>query len=128
MKLRKYILQLILFLGFFIFIFFSSFTKIFAEEINWIAVAKTNNEIQFLDSNSIKYNNRGFLTVIIKHSEVNPLDQKVITTNSYLMVVDCENRLYSKLPIMGDPRQVKIWEEPTNDKLTKKTIISSCNF
>ena len=109
-------------------IFFPSYIKLSAEEINWIEVDKTNNGIQFIDTNSIKYNNRGFLSVATKYSEISPEDQTIITTNSYLMAVDCENRLFSKLPVNGDLKQVKTWEKPTNNKLIKKTIINSCSY
>ena len=44
------------------------------------------------------------------------------------MAVDCENRLFSKLPVNGELKQVKTWEEPSNNKLIKKTIINSCSF
>jgi len=109
-------------------IFSSSFLKLSAEEINWIEVAHTNNQLQYIDVNSIKYNNRGFLTVRTKYSELNPEDHEIIRTNSYLIAVDCENRLFSKLPVNGDPSKVENWENPVNDKLTKKTIINSCTY
>tara|TARA_Y100001968_G_scaffold196446_1_gene180221 strand:- start:618 stop:950 length:333 start_codon:yes stop_codon:yes gene_type:complete len=109
-------------------IFFSFFLNLSAEEINWIEVDKTNKGIQFLDINSIKYNNRGYLSVITKYSEINPDDQTILSTNSYLMAVDCENRLFTKLPVNGELKQVKNWEQPTNNKLIKKTIIKSCSY
>ena len=126
--LIKYIKWSLIFFVFSFFIFFSSSFKLSAEEINWVEVGKTNNEIQFIDSNSIKYNNRGFLSVLTKYSEINPDDQIVISTNSYLMAIDCENRLFSKLPVDGELNQVKNWEEPTNNKLIKRTIINSCSY
>ena len=107
---------------------FSSFLKLSAEEINWIEVANTNNQLQYIDVNSIKYNNKGFLSVMTKYSEINPEDQEIINTNSYLIAVDCENRLFSKLPVDGDPKQVKNWNKPFDDKLIKKTIINSCSY
>tara|TARA_Y100001968_G_scaffold39908_1_gene30382 strand:- start:76 stop:405 length:330 start_codon:yes stop_codon:yes gene_type:complete len=107
---------------------FSCFNSLSAEEINWIEVDKTNNGIQFIDVNSIKYNNRGFLSVTTKYSETNPDDDSIISTNSYLMAVDCENRLFSKLPLNGEVNQVKRWDQPINDKLIKKTILSSCSY
>jgi hypothetical protein len=97
-------------------------------EIDWIEVDKTTNGIQFIDSNSIKYNNRGFLSVLTKYSEINPDDQTIVSTNSYLMAIDCENRLFSKLPVNGRLDQVKNWDKPINDKLIKKTIINSCSY
>ncbi len=110
------------------FILFSCSVNLFAEEINWIEVGKTSNQIQFIDVSSIKYNSKGFLSVLTKFSEVSPEDQKVITSNSYLMAVDCDNRLFSKLPVDGELKQVKKWEEPLNNKLIKKTILNSCAF
>ena len=109
-------------------ILFSCFNKLSADEINWIEVAKTNNEIQSIDTNSLKYNNKGLLTFITKYVEFNPEDQKIINTNSYLMAVDCENRLFSKLPSSSDANQVKNWKEPINDKLIKTTILKSCSY
>ena len=108
--------------------FFSSFIKLSAEELLWIEVDRTINGIQFIDANSIKYNNSGFLSVVTKYSEVNPEDQTIISSNTSLMAVDCENRLFSKLPVNGELKQVKTWEEPSNNKLIKKTIINSCSF
>ena len=128
MIIKKFIKQSLIFFIFSFLIFFSSFTNLSAEEINWVEVAKTNNGIQFIDTNSIKYNNRGFLSVLTKYSEIKPDEQIVISTNSYLMAIDCENRLFSKLPVDGEPNQVKNWEEPTNNKLIKKTIINSCSY
>ena len=99
-----------------------------AQEIEWLEVSKTNNEVIFIEPSSINYDNRGFLSVITKQSEVDPEDQKILNTDSYLMAIDCENRLYNKLPITGDIKQVKDWNTPLNDKLIKKTIINSCSY
>ena len=125
---RKYVKQTLIFLFFSFLIFLSGFTKLSAEDIDWIEVGKRSNGIQLIDANSIKYNNRGFLSVITKYSEINPDDQTIISTTSYLMAVDCENRLFSKLPVNGELKQVRSWDESTNDKLIKKTIINSCSY
>ena len=109
-------------------LFLSSFTKLSAAEVNWIQVAEINNKIEFIDTNSIKYDNKGLLSVLIKTSEINENEQNSINTNLYLMAVDCQNRVYSKLPINGQPKQVKKWQKPVNDKLIKQTIISSCSY
>ncbi len=94
----------------------------------WKEVANTNNEIQLIDINSIKYNNKGNLSVITKYSEINPEDNSIINSSSYLLAVDCENRLFSKLSLDSELKQVKKWEAPINNKLIKKIIISSCSF
>ncbi len=109
-------------------IFLLNLNTLSAEEINWTKVANTNNQIQFIDTNSIKYNDRGLLSVMTKYSKVNPDDQTIITTDSYLLAIDCESRLYSKLPINSSPKQVKKWTNSINDKLIKTTIIKSCSY
>ena len=128
MTLRNYIKHVLIFCLFCFFILFSNVFKMSAAEIDWIEVDKTINGIQFIDANSIKYNNRGVLSVTVKYSQLNPEDQGIIGTNSYLMAIDCENRLFSKLPVNTELKQVKNWEEPTNDRLIKKTIIDSCSY
>ncbi len=99
-----------------------------AEGIDWIEVANTNNEIQFIDANSIKYNNKGFLSVLTKYSQVNPDNNDFINTQSFLLAIDCEKRLFSKLPLNSELKEVKDWTNPINDKLIKKTIINSCSY
>ena len=126
--IKDYIKKIIIFYFLSFLIFFSCVLELSADEINWIKVANTNNEIQFIDADSIKYNSSGFLSFLTKYSEINPDDQNIINTNSYLMVVDCENRLFSKLPVNAELKKVKNWENPANDKLIKKTILNSCSY
>ena len=109
-------------------IFFSFLTNAFAQEINWIEVDKTSIGIQSIDPDSIKYNSKGFLSVMTKYDEINQDDQTVMSTNSYLMAIDCENRLFSNISANGKGHEVKNWVEPINNKLIKKTIVSSCSF
>ena len=126
--LRNYMHQGLLFCFIFFLIFFSSSFKLFADEMEWLEVSKTNDEMLFINPNSIKYNNKGFLSVITKHSDINPEDQTIINSDSYLMAIDCENRLFSELPENGELKQVKKWNNPINDKLMKNTIINSCSY
>ena len=109
-------------------IFLSCTQNLYSEEIDWIQVANTNNEIQFIDPSSIKYNNKGLLSVVTKYNEIDPEDQNLIKTNSFLMAIDCEKRLFSQLPVNGDLNKVKNWIKPTNDKLIKQTIVNSCSY
>ena len=123
-----YFKKVFFFLLFSFLISFSFYLKVSADELNWIEVAKTSNEIQFIDPNSIKYNNKGFLSVITKYSIINPEDNSITHTDSYLMAIDCENRIFSKLPIYAEVKEVKNWEQPISNKLIKKTIINSCSY
>ena len=125
---KNYIKQLLSF-GFAIVLIVLSFPLMLsAQEIKWLEVSKTNNEVIFIEPSSISYDNRGLLSVITKQSKIDPEDQKIINTDYYLMAIDCDNRLYSKLPETGDIKQVKNWETPLNDKLIKKTIVNSCSY
>ena len=126
--LRSYIQQGLIFCFIFLLMFFSSSYKIFAEEIEWLEVSKTNNELLSINTNSIKYNNKGFLSVIAKHSDIDPYDQTVLNDDPFLMVIDCENRLFNKFPANAELKQVNNWENPINNKLIKKTIISTCSY
>tara|TARA_B100001996_G_C18423232_1_gene501510 strand:+ start:100 stop:489 length:390 start_codon:yes stop_codon:yes gene_type:complete len=125
---QNYIKQLLSFSFAIVLTVFSFSLMLSAKEIKWLEVSKTNNEVIFIDPSSINYDNRGFLSVITKQSEIDPEDQEILNTDSYLMAIDCDNRLYSRLPITGDIKQVKNWETPLNDKLIKKTIINSCSY
>ena len=125
---KNYIKQLLSFCFAIVFILFSFPLMLSAQEIKWLEVSKTNNEVIFIEPSSINYDNRGVLSVITKQTEVDPDDQQIINTDSYLMVIDCDNRLYRKLPLNGDIKQVKNLKTPLNDKLIKKTIINSCSY
>ena len=125
---QNYIKQLLSFSFAIVLTVFSFSLMLSAKEIKWLEVSKTNNEVIFIDPSSINYDNRGFLSVITKQSEIDPEDQEILNTDSYLMAIDCDNRLYSRLPVTGDIKQVKNWETPLNDKLIKKTIMNSCSY
>ena len=127
-KLRNYIRQVFLFCCVFFLILFSFSFKIFSEELEWLEVSKTNNELLWINPNSIKYNNKGFLSVIAKYSEINPDNQTDINDDPFLIAIDCENRLFKKFPANANLKQVKNWENPINNKLIKKTIIISCSY
>ena len=126
--LRNHIYHGLVFCCIFLLILIFSTFKVFAEEIEWLVVSKTNSELISIKSNSIKYNNKGFLSVIAKHSEIDPDYQTIINDDPFLIAIDCENRLFSKLPANADIKQVKKWEAPINNKLIKKTIINSCSY
>ena len=127
-NLRKFLMHAFISFSISYLLFFYSLDILSAREINWVEVANVDNEIQFIDTDSIKYNNKGFLSVMTKYSEVNSTDQMIINSNSYLIAIDCENRLFSKIPENGELNQVKNWTNPINDKLIKKTIINSCSY
>ena len=126
--LRNLVHQGLIFVFIFLLIFFGSSYFVLAEEYEWLEVSKSNNELLSINPNSIKYNNKGVLSVIAKHSEIDPDHQTVLFDDPYLMAIDCENRLFSKLPANADVKQVKNWENSINNKLIKSAIINSCSY
>jgi len=126
-SLRNYMQKGFLIFCILFLIFFSASCIVFAEEISWLEVSKSNKELISINPNSIKYNSKGILSVIAKHSEIDPENQTVVNDESFLMAIDCENRLFRKFPENADFKEVKNWEEPINNKLIKKAIISSCS-
>ena len=126
--LRNLVHKGLIFCFIFLLILFASSYTVYAEEYEWIEVSKINNELLSINLNSIKYNNKGFLSVIAKHSEIDPYDQTVIYDDPYLMAIDCENRLFSQFPENANLKQVKNWENPINNKLIKTAIINSCSY
>ena len=101
---------------------------VFAEHIEWLDVSEIENELLSINPNSIKYNNKGLLLVIAKHSEIDSDGQTVINDDPFLLAIDCDNRLFSEFPANADIKQVKNWETPINNKLIKTTIINSCSY
>ncbi len=125
---RNYIYLRLLLCSIFFLIVFSTSLTVCAEEIEWIEVSKTNNELLSINPNSVKYNNKGILSVDAKYSEIDPDDHTIMNNDSFLMAIDCENRLFSKFPANAELKQVKNWENPLNNKLIKKAIINSCSY
>ena len=126
--LRDSIFQIFLLVCIFFLVFFSSILHVYAEEIEWFEVSRSNSELLSINSNSIKYHNNGFLSVMAKHTEMDPHDKTKLNDDTFLMAIDCDKRLFSKFPIKATLKQVKIWENPVNNKLVKETIIKSCSF
>ena len=102
--------------------------RIISEEIEWLEVSKTNNELLSIVPESIKYNNKGYLTVIAKHSEIVSEKQTISNNDTFLLAIDCDNRLFTKLSANADLNRVRNWENPVNNKLIKKTIINCCSY
>ena len=82
--LRNFLHRQLIFHCVFLLIFFSSSFRILAVEIDWLEVSRTNNELLYINPNSIKYSNKGFLSVIAKQSEIDPDDQTLINENPFI--------------------------------------------
>ena len=111
--LRNHIYHGLVFCCIFLLILIFSTFKVFAEEIEWLVVSKTNSELISIKSNSIKYNNKGFLSVIAKHSEIDPDDQTVINTDAFLNVATTGSPLEATYTIQDD-------DNPPNIQFTPK--------
>ena len=126
--LKKYIKKAIPYISIALLICFSFSFMLHSNELEWVEVSRTNNELIYIFPNSINYDNRGFLSVLTKYTEMNLDDQNILKTDSFVMAIDCENRLFSKLPVNGNIKQVKTWENPINNKVIKKSMINICAY
>ncbi len=100
-----------------------------AEEAGaWEKVASTNDGIQYIEKESIKYDNKGILSVLTKYSEINPETKEIINTSLYEMKIDCKKRDFKDISVNGKVLPEKGWTDSNNDKLIKKTIIKSCTY
>ena len=127
-NLRNYPLREIICFALFFLIFFCFTFNLSATEIKWLEVSKTKNKSIFIDPDSINYKDKGYLTVQTKYSEFDSIDRRIIDSDYFLMAIDCENRLFKKLPLYGELKHVKNWKNPINDKLIKITILNSCSY
>ena len=85
----------------------------------WQEVASNDDGKQFLDTESIKYK-KGLLIINTKYEEFDFQNQKLKNTNSYILEIDCDKRLFKK--------QGKEWQSSIGDKLITQTIINSCRY
>ncbi len=99
-----------------------------ADSIIWQEVASTSSGKQFIDIGSIQYDSKGVLSLSTKYNEINEENDEILTTNLYLMEVNCEERLYRDASINGIIQKNSTWKEPNGDKLIKRTIIKACTF
>ena len=123
---NRIFLRVFYYCALFLMVFFPH--RIISEEIEWLEVSKTNNELLSIVPESIKYNNKGYLTVIAKHSEIVSEKQTISNNDTFLLAIDCDNRLFTKLSANADLNRVRNWENPVNNKLIKKTIINCCSY
>ena len=128
MVLRKSIKLVCILTILFLTLFPTYKSSIAAESINWEEVASTSEGIQYIDTGSLKYKEKGILSILTQYSKINPDSEEVIDTYIYEMDIDCEKRLYRDISLNGISQKGSNWKVSSGDKLTKKTIIKSCSY
>ena len=97
---------------------FTSEAALSIESSNWIKVAANDDEVQFIDINSLKYK-KGIMSVLTKNIQINPETNESLSSKFSEIQVKCSNRL-----IKSDNGK---WKEPQG-VLMKNTIINSCTY
>ena len=107
-------------------IFFTRINILFAGNINWVEVSKTNVGIQYLDRDSIYTKGRGIVELTTKYLKVNSNDSKKIEENIYTMEINCVTNKFKDITINGKKNLTAKWLDPNGDKLIDDVISYSC--
>ncbi len=129
MNLLSKSFQLIYTLTFIIFILLYPVNSAsFAKSDNWQQVASTEDRRQFIDTETIIYDSKGILSVFTRYSDINAEGNINLPSNSYLIKIDCQRRLYKQTNSNDKQSQAGKWLDSKDNKLIKQTIINSCTY
>ena len=98
-----------------------------ASSINWIEVPIRNEGKQAWDKGSLKANKNGTIRILSKltASKKDKKDQE--ETISFLMDIDCSEKLFKDSYINGKPNLMATWESSDGDKLIEDVITQVCS-
>ena len=98
-------------------------TNIYANNSEWIEVPKTEFGRQFWDKNSVKQMDGNKISILSRYISTNPKVKKESST--YLMSIDCKNKLYKDEVKDGVNVKKPTWKESNGDSLIDKVIEES---
>jgi len=107
-------------------ILFNRINIVYAANINWVEVSKTQSGIQYLDRDSIDIKGKGIIELTTKYLKVDTNTSKKIEENIYTMKIDCLNNKFKDISVNGKKNLSAKWEDPNGDKLLDDVISDSC--
>ena len=107
-------------------IFSTRYNIVYANNINWIEVSKTNTGIQYLDRNSVDSKGKGIIELATKYLKIDPNNSKEIEENIYMMKINCLTNEFKDISVNGKKNLAARWEDPNGDKLLDDLISDSC--
>ena len=107
-------------------ILFNSTTYVYAGNINWVEVSKTQAGIQYLDRDSIDIKEKGIIEISTKYVKLDISTSKEIEENIYVMKINCLTNKFKDISVNGKKNLTAKWEDPNGDKLLDDVISDSC--
>ena len=107
-------------------ILFNRINIVYAANINWVEVSKTQSGIQYLDRDSIDIKGKGIIEITTKYLKLDSNTSKKIEENIYTMKIDCLNNKFKDISVNGKKNLSAKWEDPNGDKLLDDVIADSC--
>ena len=107
-------------------IFFTRNNIVFAANINWIEVSKTNSGIQYLDINTVERKGNGIIELTTKYLKNDTNNSKKIEENIYRMKINCLTNKFKDISVNGKKNLTAKWEDPHGDKLLDDLISDIC--
>ncbi|WP_269610158.1 hypothetical protein [Prochlorococcus marinus] len=107
-------------------ILFNRTNLLYAANINWVEVSKTQAGIQYLDIDSIDIKGKGIIEVTTKYLKIDTNESRKIEENIYIMKINCMTNKFKDISVNGKKNLSAKWEEPNGDKLLDDVISDSC--
>ena len=107
-------------------ILFSRNEIVFASNVKWIEVSKTNAGIQYLDRDSIENKGKGVIEVTTKYLKIETTNSNEIEENIYRMEINCLTNKFKDVSVNGKKKLIPKWEDPRGDKLLDDVISDCC--
>ena len=95
---------------------------------NWTEVASNENGKRFINTDSIKYDSKGILSILTRYLEIDAESQSVLNSKTSILEIDCDKRLFKKSSVDGKEQSDNNWKTSVEDRLIKRTIIKSCTY
>ena len=107
-------------------ILFNKTNIVYAADINWIEVSKTDVGIQYLDRDSIYIRGKGKIELTTKYLKIDSNTSQKIEENIYTMEINCLTNKFKDISVNGKKNLTAKWEDPNGDKLLDDLITDSC--
>ena len=107
-------------------ILFNSKNILYLANTNWIEVSRTPEGIQYLDKDSIDFEEKGIIELATKYIKIDSSTSKEIEENIYIIKINCMTNKFKDISVNGKKNLSAKWEDTNGDKLLDDVISDSC--
>ena len=107
-------------------ILFNHKNIVYGANTNWVEVSQTPAGIQYLDKDSIDFEEKGIIELTTKYIKIDSSTSKEIEENIYTMKINCMTNKFKDISVNGKKNLSAKWEDPNGDKLLDDVISDSC--